>query len=385
MRKTLLRELSAATIVARVCDAAERWSDADFPPRVRVTHSIRERLGYSLPVVEYALDRLFFSLGPAAIEAAIVDELGSLRALDGFAPRPGRPASYARGVEKVVIVSSDTTIGVAIVPAVYALCAKCNVVVTDRGDALVAAFFASLAEEHDAFGAAAVARTWAGGDDPQDSALLGQADVVVAFAADPALRAIRGQVRAEARFVPFGHRASIGYLDAAGIPAGTRTALLEGIAADALLYDGDGCLSLHAMFVAGDAATIGRVSVEFPPSDGDPERAAGGRGAIAAPARAGAMIAFDPPRTAPPPFVPRVLPVFPVGGPQDVVAYVRAHRLAIAALGVADTHTPELCTLAEAIGAVRIAQLGLMQAPPVGGHHGGAPRIADFVRWIDRE
>jgi hypothetical protein len=41
--------------------------------------------------------------------------------------------------------------------------------------------------------------------------------------------------------------------------------------------------------------------------------------------------------------------------------------------------------LAEAIGAVRIARLGEMQAPPVGGHHGGAPRIADFVRWIDRE
>jgi hypothetical protein len=39
--------------------------------------------------------------------------------------------------------------------------------------------------------------------------------------------------------------------------------------------------------------------------------------------------------------------------------------------------------LAERIGAVRVAPFGMMQAPPLGGHHGGAPRIADFVRWID--
>jgi hypothetical protein len=32
-----------------------------------------------------------------------------------------------------------------------------------------------------------------------------------------------------------------------------------------------------------------------------------------------------------------------------------------------------------------VARLGEMQAPPVGGHHGGAPRVSDFVRWIDRE
>jgi hypothetical protein len=25
-----------------------------------------------------------------------------------------------------------------------------------------------------------------------------------------------------------------------------------------------------------------------------------------------------------------------------------------------------------------------MQDPPLSGHHGGRPRIADFVRWVDR-
>jgi hypothetical protein len=410
MLKTSLRGLSAAAIVAAIADAAARWSDADFPPRVRVTQAIEARLGYSTPVVEYALDRLFFSLRAGALEAAIADELGSLGALDGPVERAGRPAGYARGVDRVAIVSSDTTIGVALVPAAYALAAKCDVVVKDRSDALVSAFFTSLVEERPEFGAAAVAQAWTGGDGADEAELLGAADVVVAFGTDAALRAIRARLRADARFVPFGHRASIGYVDASGLPAHARETLLDAIAADALLYDGDGCLSLHALFVAGDlapaaafaadlAAAFERVSVEFPPGAIDPQRAAevaayrnlsafraaGGRGAVYAPSLASATIAFDPPRAAPPPFLPRVLPVFPVADPFEAIAYVRAHRLPVEALGVSDTRAPGVLQFAAAIGAVRIARLGEMQAPPVGGHHGGAARIADFVRWIDRE
>lgn len=410
MLKTSLRALSARAIIGAITAAAERWSDADFPPRVRTTSAIEARLGYSTPVVEYALDRLFFSLRPEALEAAIAHELGSVDALDGPVERPGRPAGFARGVDRVVIVASDSTIGVALVPAAYALAAKCSVVVKDRSDTLAGAFFDSLVEERPEFAGAAIAQTWTGGDDPRESALLGNADAVAAFGSDAALRSIRMQLRPDARFIPFGHRASIGYVDAAQVSARRREALLDGIAADALLYDGDGCLSLHALFIGGErtaaaafahdlAAAFERVSVEFPPGEGDPQRAAsaaayrnlgafraaGGRGTVYVAARESATLVFDPPRDAPPPFLPRVLPVFPVTGPAEAIDYVRAHVLPVEALGVADTLAPQALSFAIAVGAVRIARLGEMQAPPAGGHHGGAPRIADYVRWIDRE
>jgi hypothetical protein len=54
-----LRGIAARTIVGAIADAAARWTDADFPPRVRVTAAIESRLGYTMPVVDYALDRLF--------------------------------------------------------------------------------------------------------------------------------------------------------------------------------------------------------------------------------------------------------------------------------------------------------------------------------------
>jgi Acyl-CoA reductase (LuxC) len=461
-----LRALPAARIIGFVADAAARWCDADFAPRVRATAAIEARLGYTTPVVDYALDRLFGGITRESLTAALTSELGSVGALDGVAERHavaarhdaaerhdvtarhdaaqrydaaqrhGVPAAWARGVDRVVIVSSDTTIGVAVVPAVFALCAKCDVVVKDRADALVAEFFGSLAQEHPAFAHAAQARAWRGGDDPDEDALLARADTVVAFGRDDALRAIRARCAAGARFVPFGHRASIGRLtreDAAALD----DRLAERIARDALLYDGEGCLSLHALFVhasndedkqsAGEpehqqlagvpvyeqsagapvhgapgrvaavlAAACERVAVEFPGGTSSPRRAAdvasyrnlaafraaGGRGAVF---RGGdATLVVDPAPEEPPPFLPRVLPVIGVADDDAVAEYVAAQRLPVQALGVVTSDVSAIA-LAERIGAVRVAPFGTLQDPPVAGHHGGAPRIADFVRWIDRE
>ena len=401
-----LRALSAERIVAFIGDAAHRWCDADYAPRVRATAAIEARLGYSTPVVDYALDRLFGAATRAALAAAIASELGSVAALDGVVTRRGAPAAWARGVDRVVIVSSDTTIGVALVPAMFALCAKCDVVVKDRADALIAAFFATLAQEHPAFAGAAQARIWTGGDDSAENALLGAANVVVAFGGDEALYAIRARCATDARFVAFGHRASVGRLTRDNVVA-LDDDLAERIARDALLYDGEGCLSLHALFVEAGAdamrrvaATLAsackRVAVEFPGGTRSAGRtaavaayrgvaafrAAGGSGAVLR--VADVTLVVDPPLDDPPPFLPRVIPLISVDGDGAIARYVAEQSLPVQALGVV-TADDRALRLAEQIGAVRVASFGTLQRPPIAGHHGGSPRISDFVRWIDRE
>jgi Acyl-CoA reductase (LuxC) len=401
-----LRGLPAHRIAGHISDAAERWSDADFPPRVRATAAVEARLGYSTPVVEYALDRLFRGITARSIEAAIASELGSIEALDGFAARAHAPAAWARGVDRAVIISSDTTIGVALVPALFALCAKCDVVVKDRSDALIGAFFASLAQEHPAFAATARAQAWAGGDDSGEAALFAAADVVAAFGGEGALRAIREQCGIETRFVSFGHRASIGRLTRDDV-ARLDDTQADAIVRDAVLYDGEGCLSLHALFVeAGGtaleqltrrlAAAGERMTLEFPGGRVPPERvaaagayrnlaafraASGGPGAIV---RGGSLTLAVAPAEEPPPFLPRVLPLIAIDSDDDVAAYVAEQRLPVQALGVVRADERG-AALAERIGAVRVAPFGTMQDPPLAGHHGGFARIADFVRWIDRD
>jgi hypothetical protein len=97
------------------------------------------------------------------------------------------------------------------------------------------------------------------------------------------------------------------------------------------------------------------------------------------------MLDFSAPLTAPPALVPRLLPVYAVRDLAAAAAFVEGHRLPVQALGIVDPADPDVRAFAETIGAVRIARLGTMQAPPLAGRHGGRPRITDFVRWLDAE
>lgn len=405
---TALAQIPARKIVGAIADAAERWSDADFPPRVRVTDGIAQRTGYSVPVVEYALDRLFFGMTRQALEATIQGELGSLEALDGFTPRTDRPDAWAAPVGSVCVVSSRTTIGVAIVPAVFALCAKCDVLVKDREDALVNAFFESLAQELDAFGKAARASTWksSGEDAPQ----LRDFDAVAAFGTDDTLQRIARTLAPGARFIGYGSRASAGYVTRESLAnAENAKHVARGAARDVVLYETEGCLSLHTLFVerGGNlslsdfgrllASAIEEANVEFPVSDRTAAdsaqiaqhrnlaafRAAGGHGSVFASENAEYAVIVDQPASEPPYFLPRTIGIVGVDTPADAVKYLSDHGLRLEGFALSDDRSDAVQAAVQA-GAVRLAPFGGLQDPPLSGDHGGRPRIAEFVRWIDR-
>jgi hypothetical protein len=405
---TLLRDVPVRRIVRAVADAAARWADADFPPRVRVLDRIVERTGYTVPVVEYALDALFESLTADAIQAIIADELGSPDALDRFVERPGRPPARALPVGRVCVISSRTTVGVALVPTIFALCAKCDVLVKDREDGLVRAFLESLAQELDTFVEAAQAAVWEGEGDAVD---LGAFDAIAAFGTDATLARIRTAAAAHARFLPFGSRASIGYVsrEALGDEA-AASAIAAGAARDLILYDTEGCLSLHALFVerggtvdpqrfcALIARAVERASVEFPPGSRDARaaarvvtvrnmaafRSAAGNGSVYSDERASYLAVLDPPAEEPPAFLPRTLAIRAVDEPADAAAYLARHAIPVEAIALAGTRD-DLRPFALRAGAHRIAAFGQLQRPPLGANHGGRARIAEFVTWTADE
>ncbi len=374
------------------------------------------RTGYTEPVVDYALDRLFERIDRPTIESIIVSELGSLEALDGFIARPGRPDVFFRGRSPAVIIGSDTTTGVALPPLVFALCAKAQVTVKDRDDRLVGAFVETLIEEEPALAERVRVETWAGSNAAESRARLAGAEVVVAYGSDAALAAIRAQLTPQARFVGFGHRTSVGYVAREALrDATTAKNAAHGAALDALLYDGDGCLSLHALFVERGAALgpqnfarlvargCDEMAIEFPASYNEPPaavaayrnaarfRAAQGDGAVYEGRTSPHLIVYDAPLDEPPPLLPRTLALYPVDGPNDALAYIRRHRLPLEAFAHAHlnrrttTERPDIEAVAVASGASWIAPLGSLQAPPLAGEHGGEGRILSFVRAMYRQ
>lgn len=405
---TYLANVPAKNIVRALAGAAERWSDGDFPPRVRVLERIAERTGYSLPVVEYALDRIFFSVIERDLLAVIDSELGGPQFLDGFAPRKGRPDAWAAPAGQVCIISSRTTIGVALIPAIFALCAKCDVLVKDREDSLVSAFFETLREELDEFAAAAQAAVWRPG--AQDAPDLETFDAVAAFGSGETLAEIAQALHPGARFIGYGSRASAGYVAREAL-SGEDAAreIARGAARDLVLYESEGCLSLHALFVengaAIDPAAFARIlaaevenaGIEFPAGsreDGAAARvahyrnlsafrAAGGTGAVFANEAAEYAVILDPPQSEPPQFLPRTLGIVTVDEPAQALAYLREHRLPLEGFAIAGSREDVVQAAIDA-GAVRLTQFGELQHPPLGGDHGGRPRIAEFVKWIDK-
>jgi hypothetical protein len=377
------RRSAFAERASAIADAAASWRNADFPPRVRAQTRIVERTAYSLPVVEYALDALFGSITAHDIESTIASEIGE---------------RLVQPIGRVAIISSRTTIGVAVVPAIFALCAGCDVVVKDREDSLVAAFFETLAQERDDFATAARAMQWEGESGTHD---LSSYDAVVAFGGYDALDAIQASLAPGARFIPYAPKASIGYVarEALGDDAAAQR-IATGAARDMLLYDGEGCLSLHALFVecGGNVApedfmcildaAVQRAAVEFPIGRRDPLRAihvaalrdlAPFRGGpIYFDAEATYMLETGQPERAPD-FAPRVLAIHPVDSPREMRAYVERHRLPIEVCAVAGERS-DVFDAAFACDANGIVAFGEMQNPRLRYPHGGRPRFADFVR-----
>ncbi len=403
-------EASPLRRIVAIADAAARWCDADFPPRVRATRALEGRTSYTEPVIDYALDTLFGELVAPALRTTIENELGTLAALDGFVPRAGRPAVSYRALARATIVSSDSTIGVAIPALAFALCAGCAVTVKDRDDRLVAAFAETLVEESPDLRDSIAMALWDGATaDAAINAHLGEADVVVAYGGAAALAAIRARLRPDARFVPYGHRTSVGYVTREtldGADAGAAAA--AGIARDALLYDGEGCLSAHAVFVESGArmpvAAFARIvaeacdaaAIEFPAGYTERDaavvayrraalfRAAQGAGAVYAGVVAPHLVVLDPPASEPPPLLRRTLAIYGIAGAGEAAAFVRLHDLPLEGVALSSFARDDVLAFARTSGASRIARLGTLQQPPLGGEHGGYGRILPFVRAIYR-
>ncbi|MBV9720268.1 MAG: hypothetical protein JOZ77_13215 [Candidatus Eremiobacteraeota bacterium] len=391
------------SIVAAIARAAGRWSDPTFLPRVHARESVSARTGYSLATVEYAFDRLFGNVRAEAIEAVIADELGCLEILDDFVGRRGRPRARALPIGRVCIISSRTTIGVAIVPAIFAICAKCDVFVKDREDYLVAAFLQTLTEELPELAGRALAQPWVGG---AGAVNLRPFDTIVAFGSDATLAEISAQVCFPSRLIGFGSKASAGYIASAALRDEREACAIAALAArDLVLYESEGCLSLHALFLENpsnvSAARFAEILIDamraaaltFPPALDDPATAS--RRAIArelatfrgnvtiaqADTRGDYLAVVDPPFDEPPLFLPRTTAVRSVDSPAAAARYLEHHNIELESIAVTSS-SAAVFELAARTKAARITAFGTLQAPALGDHSGGRPRIAEFVRWL---
>jgi Acyl-CoA reductase (LuxC) len=161
-----------------------------------------------------------------------------------------RPAPAEAG--PVLVILASNLPGLAVQPLLPALLARRPVLIkSPSAEPLFApAFLAGLARREPRLAGALAAATWAGGDVALEAPVLTGVERVLAYGDQPALDDL--ERRAPGKVVGYGPKTSLAVVDASA----ELRATAEGLARDIALFDQRGCLSVVAVYTAGDAGEL---------------------------------------------------------------------------------------------------------------------------------
>jgi Acyl-CoA reductase (LuxC) len=191
-------------------------------------------------------------LSREGLKAGLEAVLGGVRRepAAALAAQASRPAPKAAG--PILAVLASNLPGLAVQPLLPALLLRRPVLLkSPSAEPLFApAFLAALARREPRLAGAVAAATWPGGDAGLEAPVLAAAGTVLAYGEREALDDL--ERRAPGKVVGYGPKTSLAVI---GRDAGAREAA-EGLARDVALFDQRGCLSIAAVYTAGDAPVL---------------------------------------------------------------------------------------------------------------------------------
>jgi hypothetical protein len=308
----------------------------------------------------------------------------------------------------VLIVLAGNLPALAVQPLLPALARRRPVILkSSRTEPFFApAFLAVLAEHEPVLGRACAAVAWRGGDARLEAPLLAACDPVLAYGDRAAIADL--ERRAAGRVVAYGPKTSLAVVGRAALAAGAAgggeaaeslAAVASGLARDVALFDQRGCLSVAAVYVAGEgraealaaalARELARLAGLWPPGPATAEERTAVRHARDEAAMAGArLLPLDPvagtvivdPRPAfratPGRRTVRVHPLADLAALPDLLAPWAGRLQGVALAGVAPRLEAELRVRLSSLGVSRFAAPGRLQHPDVRWHNGGVDPLA---------
>lgn len=329
-----------------------------------------------------------------SLRALIAAELGRAEALDRFIPH-GAHHSRAVAPATILHILSGNTPAAALQSLLRGLLLGSRNLckLPSSGLPEVAQFLAALPPELRAL-------VEVSGQLPAD--WLARADAIIVFGNDETIAHFRALAEPWQTFIAHGHKLSFGIVF--DDPAFASAAAA---ARDASVFDQQGCLSPHVIYVRESGtftarAYAERVAVEMAAfekhtprglltlseansirtlRDETTFRAANGEPlALFASADTAWTVIADSTPGFPSSPLNRVLFIKPLPADlADTLAPIRAH---LSTCGICPS-THEHAEFAASLGVTRICALGKMQQPPLTWHHDGAPVLAPLVRWVD--
>jgi hypothetical protein len=191
-------------------------------------------------------------LSPEGLRAGLEAVLGGVRREKAAALAALAPRAAAAAAGPVLAVLASNLPGLAVQPLLPALLLRRPVLLkSPSAEPLFApAFLAALARREPRLAGAVAAAAWPGGDAELEAPVLAAAGTVLAYGESEVLADL--ERRAPGKVIGYGPKTSLAAIGAAEDPHEAA----ESLAPDIALFDQRGCLSVAAVYTAGDAAAL---------------------------------------------------------------------------------------------------------------------------------
>ena len=417
-RKAYLARLPVREIVEILDRVVDAWLTPDSPWMATARRRIAGVTPYSGQMVETGIRRLLQGCRKDALLDLLTEELGDPDVLDGFRPRRAVGGWHrACGPSLTTHIFSGNVPGLPAISLIHALLVKsaCLGKPASEEPVFPALFARSIAAVDAKLARAVAILPWPGGNHVIEQAAFGASQAVVASGSDEAIESIRGRVRPTIRFVGHGHKLSFAVIGREALDPATADQLADRLAYDVSLFDQQGCVSAHLVYVerggqitpqdfaerlavamAGfewsmprglltveEAAAIqqARTAAEFSELRDEAVRLFASEGGTAW------TVIYQDDAAFVPSCLNRVVRVKAVTDLADVAGLVRPVSRHLQSVGMAMSRQRRE-RLAEALaplGVCRICPIGEMPHPPLAWHHDGGQNLLPLLRWVGIE
>lgn len=413
-----LKTRSVAQITDIIDRAVARLLDRDDPWRRKAEELLPIVSGYDAEMVRLGLTDYFKTFRKQELAKFLAEDFANPQILDDFQPMPKGGFARAFGPDLLVHIWAGNVPGLPLWSFISGLLVKAGSIgKVPSAEPLFAGWFARLLAEIEPDLAECFAIVWwQGGDAASESALLNQADIVLAYGGNDSLAAIRDRLPVTTRYLAHGHKISFGMVSRDALDTQKAWSTAHAAAYDVVRYDQQGCYSPHLFFVerggkispqefsrqlahelvcfeqkfprraltiaeSGDTAAWRHAEEMKSLSQPDRELMgdAGGAWSVAYVEAAEELA---------PSGLNRTIRVVAIDNLSDAVPLIAPFKALLQTVGIAAS--PEVlfrlsARLGEA-GVTRISALGQMSAPEAGWHHDGRFNLLDLVTLteIDR-
>lgn len=411
-----LQTLNVAKIIAIVDEAVAQLLDRRHPLRMKAETLLPIVTGYDIEMIRSGLTGYLKTFRQPQLKRFLAEDFADPQILDDFQPRPNGGFARAFGPELLMHIWAGNVPGLPLWSLICGILVKAgNIGKLPSAEPLMAGWFAQLLADIDPkLGECLAVVGWKGGDSAAEKSWFKQPDVLVAYGGNATLTAIKQQLPVTTRFLPHGHKISIGLVARSALDARQGAELARRVAYDVMRYDQAGCYSPQMLFVergghlsphefaayiAHELRALERKHPRHPLSlaethtlaawrSGEEIRALqGDRTLFGDASECWAVVCVDAPEPLSPAALGRTLKVVTVDDVDEAITLIAPQSIYLQTAAVAadpSTLFRLASTLGQA-GVTRITGFGAMTSPAAGWHHDGRFNLLDLVTVTEIE